>query len=327
MNNNGKINENYNNFDLNSNESTDNNKNIIILHHENIKDNFQQENDIHIYSKDKILEKQEPIDKEISYKEKDIDKISCESFSNSKTDLKLNIRRDEFFEEYLQTEFNDMEFDDLLEKDKRHFWEYFKEKIIENQIIVNTFCCDEPFKPRPIKILLLVLQIDLYFLINGLFYDEEYASEIFHLEEDSFSDILGRFFGNLVYAAFVGIIISYIIEWFFIEESRLKKIFKKRKKNIDILKYEINQMVKDIKRRYIIFIIITFLITIFTWIHISCFNIVYPHLKWEWFLFSVIIIIFMQMLSVLLCFLQASLRFISFKCKSEKIYKICYLIS
>ena len=86
-------------------------------------------------------------------------------------------------------------------------------------------------------------------------------------------------------------------------------------------------MVKDIKRRYIIFIIITFLITIFTWIHISCFNIVYPHLKWEWFLFSVIIIIFMQMLSVLLCFLQASLRFISFKCKSEKIYKISYLIS
>ena len=327
MNNNGKINENYNNFELNSNESTDNNKNIIILHHENIKENLQQENDIHIYSNYKILEKQEQIDKEILYKDKDIDKISYESFSNSKTDLKLNIRRDEFFEEYLQTEFADMEFDDLLEKDKRHFCEYFKEKIIENQIIVNTFCCDEPFKPRSIKILLLVLQIDLYFLINGLFYDEEYASEIFHLEEDSFSDILGRFFGNLVYAALVGIIISYIIEWFFIEESRLKKIFKKRKKNIDILKYEINQMVKDIKRRYIIFIIITFLITIFTWIHISCFNIVYPHLKWEWFLFSVIIIIFMQMLSVLLCFLQASLRFISFKCKSEKIYKISYLIS
>ena len=220
-----------------------------------------------------------------------------------------------------------MEFDDLITKDKRKFCEYFCEKLITNQIIINTFCCEEPFKPRSIKILLLVLQIDLYFLINGLFYDEEYASEIFHLEKDTFYDALSRFLENLVYAALVGIILSYIIEFIFIEETRLKKIFKKQKGNIDVLKDEINKIVSDIKRRYIFFIILTFLITIFTLIHISCFNMVYPHLKWEWLLFSVIIILFMQIFSTFICFLHTLLRFLSFRCKSEKVYKISYLLS
>ena len=184
-----------------------------------------------------------------------------------------------------------MDYDEVLEKDKRNFWEYLKEKLLDNQYIINTFFNDEPFKPKSIKILLLTLQADIYLFVNGLFYSEEYVSEIFHLEKDTFYDTLSRFLENLVYAALVGIIIGYIIEWFFIEESRLKKLFKKKKEKIQELKYEINHIVRDIKIRYVLFIIITFIITIFTWIHISCFNIVYPNLKWEWLIFSGIIIV------------------------------------
>ena len=220
-----------------------------------------------------------------------------------------------------------MDYDEVLEKYKRNFWEYLKEKLLDNQYIINTFLNDEPSKPKSIKILLLTLQADLYLFVNGLFYSEEYVSEIFHLEKDTFYDTLSRFLENLVYAALVGIIIGYIIEWFFIEESRLKKLFKKKKEKIQELKYEINHIVRDIKIRYVLFIIITFIITIFTWIHISCFNIVYPNLKWEWLIFSGIIIVFMQIFSVIVCLVHSILRFISFKCKSEKIYKISYLLS
>ena len=317
-------------LDLNSNNSNDqktnnidNNDNFIEI--DKKKDNYKG-NDIQVFKKQNILAKHN-----ISNKDEEninnIFNISCESSNKSIFDLKNNINKNEFFEEYLQTEFDDMDFDDILEKDKRKFCLYLKEKIASNQIIINTFCNEEPFKPISIKILLLVLQIILYLLINGLFYDEEYASEVFHLEEDTFLEILGRFFGNLVYAALVGIIFNYIIEFFFIEESIFKKIFKKKKENIDLLKNEINQMVLKIRKRYIFFIILTILITLFAWLHISCFNIVYSHLKFEWIIFSVIIIVFMQIFSVLVCLFHSILRFISFKCKSEKIYKISYLIS
>ena len=241
--------------------------------------------------------------------------------------LKNDQKQDTFFAEYLQTEFQDMDFEDMLIKDKRDFCTYYYEKLKDDQIIVKIFKGDDPLKPKSILILLLLLQIDLYFLINGLFYDEEYASEVFHLEKDSFGDAMNRFLENLVYSALVGIIIGYIIECFFIEESRMKKIFKKKKDNALEIKYEINQIIKSIQRRYFFFIIITFIITIFTWFHVSCFNVVYPHLKLEWLLFSVIIIIFMQLFSAFICLLHSILRYFSFKCKSEKIYKLSYLLS
>ena len=291
--------------------------------------NIFNANNIQIFSKPIILIKENEIIKDDKITPENIKEkiIKDEDNISSKINFYNNLKDMEFFNEYLQTEFENMDYDDVLEKDKRHFCEYLKEKLLENQYVINAFCCEEPFKPRSIKILFLTLQIDLYLLVNGLFYGEEYVSKIFHLEKDSFSDEFNRFLGNLVYAALVGIILSYIIEWFFIEESRLKKLFKKKKDNIQVLKYEINNIISQIKIRYILFIILTFLITIFTFIHISCFNIVYPNLKWEWLIFSVIIIVFMQALSAFVCLIHSILRFISFKCKSEKIFKISYLIS
>ena len=220
-----------------------------------------------------------------------------------------------------------MDYDDALKKDKRTFCIYFWDKIKTNQIILNTFCYKEPIKPRPIKILLFILQIDLYLFVNGLFFNEEYVSHIFHLENDTFYDKFERFIGNCFYAALVGVIVSYIIECFFIDEKKIKGILKREKENLFILKYEIVQAVKNIIKRYLYFIIISFLITIFTWYHISCFNNIYPHMKNEWLIFSVLIIIFIQILSLFACLLETILRFISFRYKSEKIYKISLLLS
>ena len=85
-------------------------------------------------------------------------------------------------------------------------------------------------------------------------------------------------------------------------------------------------IMKDIEKRYILFIVITFIITIFTWYHISCFNNIYPHMKKEWLIFSLLIIICIQILSLLSCILETIIRFVSFKCKSERLYKLSLLL-
>ena len=257
----------------------------------------------------------------IKHKGSDVHNFQTGLFVNLKDDLDININ------EYLSTDIDDMDYDDAIKKDNRKFCIYFIDKIKSNQIILNTFCYYEPLKPRAIKILLFILQIDLYLFVNALFFNEEYVSEIFHLKQDTFYDTFQRFIGNCFYAGLVGIIVSYIIECFFIDEKKIKGILKREKENLFILKYEIVQITKDIKKRYLSFIILTFIITIFSWYHISCFNNIYPHMKREWLIFSIIIIIVMQGLSLLICLLESILRFISFRCKSEKIYKISLLLS
>jgi hypothetical protein len=220
-----------------------------------------------------------------------------------------------------------MDYDDAIRRDKRTFCKYYYEKIQSDQILINTFFHKEHLKPLPIKIVLLVLQIDLYFFVNALFYNEEYVTKIFELEKDSFSKALWRFLDNLFYAFLVGVIINYIIEFFFIEEKKLRVTLKREKDNLLILKYEMTQIIKDLEKRYTSFIVISFIILLFTWYHISCFNHIYIHMKKEWIIFSVLIIVCIQILSLLTSLLETIIRFLSFRFKSEKLFKLSLLFS
>ena len=251
----------------------------------------------------------------------DFSQVSSKFMLQVKDDLDINI------EEYLEIDLEKMDYYEAIKKDKRKFCTILCENLRSNQTIINTFCMDEPLKPKPIKLILLTLQIDLYFFVNGLFFDEEYISKIYHLEEDNFKTILERFIDNLLYATLVGVIVGYIIELFFVEEQKIKNILRMEKDNTLILKYETIKIMKNIKIRYILFIIISLIITLFTVVHISCFNIVYKHTKMEWLIFSFIIIALIQFFSIIVCFLQSILRIISFKAKSEKIYKLSLLLS
>ena len=242
-------------------------------------------------------------------------------FINLKDNIDIN------FEEYLETELDDMDYYDAIRKDKRSFCKTFWENLQSNQLIINTFCMNEPFKPRPIKILLLVLEIDLYLLVNGMFFNEEYISKIFHLKKDDILSMSQRFLENLLYATLVGVISNYIIELFFIEEQEIKKILKREKDDTLNLKFEMIKILKSMKRRYVLFIIISYIITLFSLVHISIFNVVYKHTMYEWIIFSFLIIVLIQLFSFVVCLLQSILRFISFKLKSEKIYKLSLLMS
>ena len=237
-------------------------------------------------------------------------------FPNINDNLDININ------EYLETQYDEMDYDEAIRKDHRKFCECYAEKLRDNQIIINTFWSDEAIRPKSIKIIFLILQIDLYFFINGLFYDEEYISKIYHLEKDTFFTMADRFFDNLIYAALAGIVINYIIEFFFIEELKIKKILKMEKDNILILKYEMIKIIKSIKTRYLLFIIISFIISLVSLVHIFCFNIVYYHTMKEWIAFSLIIILSIQIGSFLISLIQTVIRFISFKFKSEKLFKL-----
>ena len=180
-------------------------------------------------------------------------------------------------------------------------------------------------KPRPIKILLFILDVDLYLFINGLFFNEDFVSE-FLKKKPNFISLIETLSKRILYIALVGIIINYIIDFFFIEEKKLKRIFLREKDNLTILKYEVIQIIRVINKKINLFILFSFVITIFTLYYILCFNIVYPSMKEEWIKTSVIIIIMMQIFSLLECLLGSIIRLISFKLKSEKIYKMSYLL-
>ena len=291
------------NLGLNKRKST-----FPMLIHNNIKNNNEKKNE-----KEIKIEVKKRVSKFNS--ENDENFISNDIFN------KKNMNK--YFEEFMETNPDDMEYDDAIVLDKRKFCECLKENIKENQIIANTFITEDPLKPRSIKIMVFMLNLLLYFVVDALFINEEVVAEIFQAdeEEENFFSYLGRSIDEIFYAALVSIVIGMVEDFFFVEEKKIKGIFKREKDNQVNLKKEMLELLKDIQKRNFSFIIIVSIIILLSFYYLLCFNYAFPYTQIEWIKSSVTIIIFMQTLSVLRCIISSGLRFLSFKFKNERLYK------
>ena len=239
-----------------------------------------------------------------------------------------NIKKEEdTFKEYLMTSLDDLDFEEAIEKDKRKFYEIFIDLIKDEHLIIKTFFISDNIRPRSIKILLFDLFIDLYFVTNALMYNEEYISELFNSnKEENFFFFLKNSIGRLISVSIIGALISYLIEYFFIDEKKLKRIFIKNRRNKDI-KYKVTALIKYIEEKYKLFIIISYIITVISWYYIFCFNNVYPNTSINWIKSTIFLIILIQLIKFGYILLESLLRQMSFICKSEIIFHISHLLS
>jgi hypothetical protein len=229
-----------------------------------------------------------------------------------------------FFIEYMSTSPEDMEFDDAIHKDKRTYCEHMKENLIEDQLITAAFVAEDPLKPRSIKIMVFILNVILYFVVNALFFSEEVISEIYNSneEDEHFFSYLTRSIDKIIYTTLVGVVVNIITDFFFVDEKKLKGILRRERDNPKILKQKVREFMNDLKKRYIAFICVVSIILVISFIYLLCFNYVYPHTQIEWIKSGITIFIFMQTLSLLKCILETSMRILSYKLNSEKLYKI-----
>jgi hypothetical protein len=246
---------------------------------------------------------------------------------NTNNEINEGKKLKKYFKEYLSTSPDDMEFDEAIKFDKRSFCSYFCDCVESKQSLAYTFISSDPINTRMIKLILFSLNITLYFVVNGLFFSEEFISELYHTEEkdENFFSFIPRTFDKIIYTTLVAIFIGYLTDFFFLDENKIKGIFKREKKNKVILKRCIVLLINEIQKRYVAFIIMTFVILLFSLYYVLCFNYVYPKTQIEWVKSSIFVIIVMQMMSLLKCVYETIFRFLSFKCDSEKLYKISKL--
>ena len=237
--------------------------------------------------------------------------------NENETDLKNKMN------EFLYPSFDENDFDDIMNKEKRTFCQYFSEKFKKNQIFINSFFVPEVLRPRILKINLLIITIELYFVINALFYNEEYLSELFNSnKKDHFFSFIPRRLNQYIYTSAVSGIISYLMGYFFVEESKVRRIFLRNKNDIIKIKYELSVLANNIKKSFIGLIIFSIFLSIICFIYICCFNIVYPYIRNEWIKSSLFILIIMQILNFLITFLECIFRYLAIKCNSKKIFKL-----
>lgn len=169
----------------------------------------------------------------------------------------------------------------------------------------------------------------LYFVVNGLFFGEDVISELYNVndDEENFFSFFPRSIERIIYCTLVSIVIGIIADFFFVDEKKIKGIFRREKNDFPTLKNNITKFIKDLQVRYLTFIIIVSVIIIISFFYLLCFNYVYPYTQIEWVKTTITVIIIRQILSCLFIFLEAVFRFISFRVNSEKLYKLSRILS
>ena len=107
----------------------------------------------------------------------------------------------------------------------------------------------------------------------------------------------------------------------------IKKILFKNRDNSLTIRFKITETIKSIFKKLRILIIIDYIIIIFSWYYLSCFNNVYPIINKEMIISSIFIFTIMQILPFIFAFLETSIRFTSIRYESEKLFKLSVLLS
>ena len=232
----------------------------------------------------------------------------------------------EEIEHYIEKSPDEMDYLEAIDNDNRNFIDMYKDNLLDNHFLLNSLFEVDKCKPRSLKMIIYILRIDLYFVVNGLFYSESYIDELYNInkEEEHFFSFIPRNIEKMAYTSVISIILDYIVGFFITNKDIIKKIVFRNQGIKSVLKDEISKTLNKHRKGINGFIIINFLIMIFSWYFVSCFNNVYPNTKIEWIKSSIFIYLINEIISIFYIFGYTLLRFISIKFRIERCF---YLIN
>ena len=228
--------------------------------------------------------------------------------------------------DYLYTSPDEMSFNNSVKKDKRTFCTLLLNRIVKKQIIACTFFIIDETIPISLKIILMTLYIDIFFLsVAGLYTPSEISVKfiLYSADKKSYKRLVIIFaLIRIAYCFLIATGVRFLMELFFANNKTIKKVLKREKDDEKVLRNEINKLIICIKIRYIFFIIIDLIIMIVSWYYICCFNNVYSYTKIEWLVISIIAIFGSQILLIVISFIETCFRFVAIKLKCEFFFYI-----
>ena len=208
-----------------------------------------QPQEINLYSKDKIG-----------------DKNKLKSF---KTEYIINKVRS--IMKYKDDELNDLEYDLALRFDTRNYCHYYISLLKSKHDILFTFINDD-YNSKLIKIDLFFFNISLFFASNTLFFDDETMHEIYK-DKGNFDFIYQL--PQIIYSTLLSMFFDFLSEKLPLSQELISDF--KNDKNKDDLNIRIISLNKKIKIRFIIYFIISTIFLLCFWYYVSIFCAVYSN--------------------------------------------------
>ena len=167
---------------------------------------------------------------------------------------KYGIAKEEF-EQFIDKSPNEMDYDEAINDDNRTFLEMYKDYLFDNHFLLNCIFEKDKYKPTSLKMIIYNLRIGLFYVINGLFYNDSYIDELYNSDkEETFFSFIPRSIERIVYISIISGIIDFIVDFFIVSGDKIRKVLVENKTNKILIKGTISNIANKISKSIIIFI-------------------------------------------------------------------------
>ena len=162
------------------------------------------------------------------------------------------------------TELNDLEYKESLLYDKRSCLEYYISLLKSQHLLIFSFYCNHnDYNSQIIKIFLVFFFLGLHIIVNALFFTDD-TMHIIYIDKGHFNFIYQ--IPQIIYSTLISGVITTLIKYLALSENNILEI--KKEKKFKIIK---SNIITSLKRKFILFFIISFLLLGFFLYYISCF--------------------------------------------------------
>ena len=257
--------------------------------------------------------------KRVGYSDIYFSKDNLTKFGQSSLFKKLEPEIKKILEKTNQ-EINWLSYDIAKDIDNRKFFQYYFYLIQRNNLVLYSFTNLLDYNLRLIKIYLFILSIEIFIVINTIFFNDTTLHKIYINKGNiNFKENYLKIFYSFIISNIIILGMKYLIsiESYIIQIKEVTKKAKVYKAYITIIK-------KTFKR-YLIFAVINILFILFSWIYLSCFFFVYKNSQIYLIINTIICFIFSLVYPFGYCFIPTIIRFIALGDKNNDknwLYKI-----
>ena len=167
-------------------------------------------------------------------------------------------------------ELNVMSYENALKNDKRSYFNYYFSLLKMKHLLIFSFYPNNDYNSKSIKIFLFFFFFALYYTINALFFNDSTMHKIY--EDNGVFNFIYQI-NQIIYSSIISFSISELIKYLSLTEKNVIKI--KNEKNINNLDDIVINELNWLKKKFILFFIISFLFILFFWYYLGCFGAVY----------------------------------------------------
>ena len=174
--------------------------------------------------------------------------------------------------QYNDQELNDLLYELALKSDKRTFSEYYISLLKTKHILIFSFCYNNDYNSRLIKIDIFFISFTISFALNTLFFDDKTMHTIY-IDEGKYKII--NQLPQIIYSFMISSVLNALLKLLGLLEGDIIKF--KRDKNQDNLDANESVLIGKIIRKSLLFFIISLLLLLFCWYYVSMFCAVYKN--------------------------------------------------